>query len=354
MRLCNYFLVVMSCLSITSHAAWGFPSMPDSGMQGGAPARIAAPPSHGAAGDLAVARVNGVEITLAALTAMMRQIVIQGGYRKEQLTPTLSAQIRDKAMQRLVVEELAYQRARGLGIAVTGEEVRQQIERMKKEMGSAEHLQAYLLRKGMEEKDLPDHVERFLVVGQAIAREVDSVVRVTPELIDNLYEQTREQYVQPEMVEIADVVFFLDASATADRAEAEKIRILLTGELEGDPTRLPPSPIYAVRQQVKLQQENHPLFYAAAKQLEPGGISPVVEIDATLHLLKLTGYQPYRANSEEEVRPRLEQTLRQELRQKALEQWKEELQRQAEIEILDVTAHEDGGAGDRGQGAEDR
>jgi hypothetical protein len=278
-----------------------------------------------------VAVVNGAELQYADLVKRTRQLAAQK-YRHGQITPEISMELQKKALHQLIVEELAFQRAQALGITVEPEEVEDGLRQRQEKLKSDRHLQAFVEKKGPED-DPGSEIARYLMVRKAIAREVEDGIRVSDREVEQAYEQQKENFIQQEKVAVTDIAFFLDPARPESVRKAEEVRRDLLENLDGQPDRLAPDPVYAIMPEVLLTKEKQPFLYEAAKKLAPNEISAVINADSTLHVIKLTGYVPYVVKTLDEVRALLKRQLLAARKREAIEKWKSGLQENAKVEI---------------------
>ncbi len=195
----------------------------------------------------------------------------------------------------------------------------------------------YMQREKLTKEDILKETERFLVVQKAFEKEVYSKVNVTQQDIKELYERSKENFVQKELVQITDIVFFLDPKNPDSLRKGELILEKLKNELNNDPAQLVPDGTFYVDKDIKINQEKTPSLYQAAKKLKEHELSNVLVADGTMHIIKLTGYRPRVEKTMEEVLPSLENSVKKELRTQLVREWMAGLREGAKIEIFDFT-----------------
>nr|MBC8317527.1 peptidyl-prolyl cis-trans isomerase [Candidatus Desulfobia pelagia] len=128
-------------------------------------------------------------------------------------------------------------------------------------------------------------------------------------------------------------VFFLDHEDKASEAKVAEIRQRIIKEYNNNPAQITPDG-FAVKSDMKISRETAPAFYEAAMKMKQGDISPPVLIDLTYHLIKLDYYQPATEKPKREVKEYIAGTLVAKKRKHLLEQWRQNLLKDAEIEIV--------------------
>lgn len=290
---------------------------------------------HESTGTMVVAKVNETEILMSQLMDKIRKLTM-GKQQGQELTPAMAEQIRKKALQMLITEELAYQHAKSLNITIDQADVSKKIAELKKSMQSEEHFQDYLKLKNINsEEELKIELEKFLAVQTAINQEVDQKIEVSEEDIQKAYENNIEKFTEHERIDITDVIFFLAPEAEESIQKARELRLRIINDYESNPSLLPADSFFAVRENITLNERIHEKLYAAAKETPKDALSDVLNIDGTLHIIKLTGYKPEKVKTLEEVKPELRGQLRSALRKMKLDEWKVNLFTDAKIEIID-------------------
>jgi parvulin-like peptidyl-prolyl isomerase len=140
-----------------------------------------------------------------------------------------------------------------------------------------------------------------LVVQVMRQKEVAARILVTPLDLQRAYEERKSAYALPERVRLRTYV--LPAGADAGAAWIERLRA-------GDDTAVPAD---VARQDDGESIESASLnetIRAAVAALEPGGVSPPVEVGGARYLVQLVAREPARVRPLEEVAPELEKQLR--------------------------------------------
>ncbi|MEW6428088.1 MAG: SurA N-terminal domain-containing protein [Thermodesulfobacteriota bacterium] len=250
-----------------------------------------------------VARVNGREISLATLMKRMTKIRM-AKYANNPMTKELGEQLRQQALDKLVVEEVLIDAAVKESIGADEDAVAQCLVAEKNKHKDEDHFRKYLEIMQLSETDVRDECRRFLLMQGYIDRQVNQKVDAMDEkMARQLYEQSRQNFIQQEQVEVSDLMFFFDPQDASSREKAEAVRKKILADHFGDLAQLPQSGDYYIAQQVKLDKNRQPELYEIASKLEKLALSEVIVADGTLHLVQLTGYRPYKEMSYEEALP---------------------------------------------------
>lgn len=328
------FCLVSACCVISSQA-FAFPqgSAPHGNPESPPPPKIEVP-QHVGAETIVVAKVNGVDIKMPELMNRIQDITMQK-YGREEITPQLAMKIKKEAIDRLITEELAYQRAKSLGIEIKPEVIQKRIDQFKKKAGSDEKFTEILAQKNMTEMGLWVQLERYYAVKEAIDLEVTQKIVLSPEEIEKTYEENKAAFVQEEKISITDVVFFLNPKEEASLVTAKEIYQKIVKDFGGNPEKLEQGP-YVVRENIEVVEMLEPNLYAEAKKLQLNNISEPLVIDGTLHIIKLTKYRPRQEKTKAEVLEVLEQKLKESMQEQALTAWRDSLKKDASIEVVEM------------------
>ena len=290
-----------------------------------------APMSMEQAKKITVARVNGVSITMESVVRMMNNMGYRtrhGSSRQEDVDA-----LRQDAMNKLILQELAYQRAKGQGLLPAPAEVDAELQKIKARMGSEEGFAAFLEKEAMSEQDLRSFIETNLAVGRLIQKEVYGKIVITGDDVKKEYECRKDTFGTPEKILIADVLFFLDTRSEESRRKVEDVIGMLLDDPDKDPHKLAPDGTFIVRE-VEITESNDAELFAAAQKLETGEISGIITTPDSLHVLKVLKHTPATKVTFEDVRSSLEKKLRADAQREKLKAWEAALKQGAVIEIM--------------------
>lgn len=291
---------------------------------------------HAQALQVAVAQVDGQEISAAELMRKMQRITMLQ-YGSREITSDLSKRIKSEALNSLIDEKLAVRRAMTADISVEPARLKENIQRLKKRLGGEEAFNDYLNKNNRTLADLQVEILNFLAVQQMIRKEVDETINISQEDIQRAYEVNKAKFTQQENVVVDDVIFFLDPDDPATLQKAEKVREKALKKHGGDLTKLTPDGSFVVRDNLVISQKRDLVLYnKQALKLSQNNVSEILNIDGTYHFFKLLEHTPERITPLEEARPVLERELKKKYRTEKLREWKTALRKDAEIEIFDV------------------
>jgi len=281
-----------------------------------------------------IARVNGVDLSLEELIKMEDLIRTQREQAaKAGVQAGDSRDIWGEALDRLILQELMYQKAKALGMKVEEKDIDDAILNFKKNFGGEEEYKLFLDRGKITEKDLRREWERGQILKDIYTKEVYDKAVVTEEDLRAEYDREKRKFIIPEKIEVTDVVFFLDINDKKSLEKAEEVLKKILAEENRNPSNLAPDSTFIVRDYT-LPADGDKVLSEAAKKLKEGEVSGVIKTGDSFHIIKLMKYSAEKQYTFDEVRGMIEKNLRAQARQKRADEWKAELKKAAKIEIL--------------------
>ncbi len=279
-----------------------------------------------------VARVNSVPITMDSLVRMMNRLIVRN--HGEQPADYMD-EVKKTALDRLILQELAYQKARALGLSAEQKNIDDAITNFKANVGGEKEYADFLVKQGLTEADLRAQVERSLTLELIFAKEVNDKTIVPQEDLKSEYEKEKGKYILPEKMKITDVIVFFKQDDDTARKKANNLLMKIRADKKKDPWSLVLDGTFIVRN-LDVHKDKHREVYEAAKKLKPGKLSGVIKASDGLHIIKLLEYSPQRQLTFDEVKGSLEGKFRAPAQQKRLQEWGAELKKDATIEVLDA------------------
>jgi foldase protein PrsA len=282
---------------------------------------------------IVVAKVNGAEINRYSLIDVMNYT---SAMNERASISESREEIRKKALDRLIFEELAVQEARRRGLVLKEGALDRAMGTIRTNLGDEEAYKNYLAKQGISEEELRSQVERILLLQLIVDQEVIKKA-ATPDdaVVRKEYERQKDRLIVPGKVSVDDVVLFLDQNDPASMTKANGILARISAAPDKDPGHLAPDGTFIV-QHVDLDAEKEPALYDAARKLKEGELSGVIRASDSLHIIRLTMYAPERQRSYEEVKGPLEAKLKTAEQRKRRQEWERDLRAGAVIEILDL------------------
>jgi parvulin-like peptidyl-prolyl isomerase len=283
-----------------------------------------------------VAKVEGADISMFELVRMMNRVASAFYSGVDNLTPEINEEIRERALERLIFEELAIREAVRQDIVIAPEKIDKVIEETQKLYPGEGEFQQYLNDRGITEKQLRAKIERTRLLQGITGREVYQKSTIDEKDIERLY----KDYIKLGKLKTVDEFFAKEILLlpTDNKEQAALKAQELLGRLMAynyDFGRLVLDGSFIVRN-VRVKKDKLPVIYKAMKTMEVGEFSKVVEDEGTFHIFKVLKNKPGRDMTKEEARGILEDRLATYSQNKRKTAWEEELKKDAEITIYKV------------------
>lgn len=316
----------------TPHSSLAFKGMGSSQSGDGRQSLTGMAAQHQGGQDIVIALVNGAEITMGPLMSTVMDVLMQK-YGGKEVTEEIARNIRKEALEKLAIEELAWQRAVALGISVDEAVINARIQALTTQSGGEDAFTSALALQKKTSENIRNEIRRYMAVKEAISREVYSKATVEDKEVNRIYEENRDQFTIPEQMTVSDIIFFLDAEDEESRKQVDSIRQKIIEEHENNFSALQPDG-FVVKTGLKISKETAPSLYRTAINMKPGETSAPVIIDATFHLVRLDMYKPAEEKPETEVKAFIHGKLLSKKRDEALAKWRQSLLKDAKIEIV--------------------
>lgn len=263
---------------------------------------------------------------------------------REEMDPAerreVMAQVGELAYKDLFEELLIESRADQLGITAEEGQIEQQIATMKQNFGikTDEDFAAALAQSGMTEKQLRERLQRDLRAREVMGREVQSRIDVDEEDLRRYYQKNRDQFRQPEQVQLREVVVLEEGGLpTAEERQrvAEQIRQAVAGGASLADAVAEHSQRGHVSNVIDLgwvtPGDLDPGLEAAAWKLAPGALSEPVAGRGGLHLMQVTERKEARIQPFTEVQEQIRRLEQQRLMQSEVAEYMAELEKKSLI-----------------------
>jgi len=278
-----------------------------------------------------VAKVNGVQIKRADVDMMASTLEPP---RTGDIGPERKVEeVRKEALDKLIMSELLYQRAKALGLAATPADIDHAMARFKRGLGGEDGFAKFLQGQGISEKDVRIQIERSISIKHLMEKEIFKGITVSENEQKKEYDKDKSIYTRPERITAVDVIFFLDPEDPVSLKKAGEVLKKIKDDPAHDPGILSPDGTFIVRE-LTIQKEKEPVLYEEAERLGAGGLSGVLISEGSLHIIKIKEYTPFKQYSFEESKGFVARRIRQREQQKRLQEWEVKLKKDAEIEVF--------------------
>ena len=293
-----------------------------------------------------VARVNGVALHADDLEAAMQTVIPLASYHQN-VKPEKMAELRKRALDGLIDEELRYQEAVRLKVQVQPAEVEQALERARKSYKDRDEFEKARRASGATMPQVRASILRALMIQKAYDRLVVSRCRVSEVDAARYYRENTARFVLPEQMRPTLITIGVDPSAPrpdwerARQKAADVARRIASGasfeslarEHSTDASKAKGGDLGFVHRGQLIAE-----FERALKALAPGQVSPVIETIYGFHLLRLVETRPAVQKTFDEMKATIVRDLTDTRCGQASAEWSKRLRAAARIEIADVRA----------------
>jgi peptidyl-prolyl cis-trans isomerase C len=288
-----------------------------------------------------VARVNGENVSKVEFEQALQAIEQRAG---RPVPAEQRDQIYRDVLDQLIGFRLMQQEAKSRKIDIAEPELDSRVEAFKQHFGAPEEFVKALAAQNMTLEQFRDQTRSEMRMTKMLDTEVTAKINVQPKDVTDFYEKNPEQFKQPERVRASHILITVAADADANtKAQARtKAQGLLKQAKAGDDfaalaTKNSQDPgtapaggdlgFFTRGQMVGA-------FERAAFELKPGTISDLVETPFGFHIIKVVDKQPEKTVSLDEVKPQLEEYLKQQQRQEKTRAFVDSLKNKGKVEIL--------------------
>jgi len=288
-----------------------------------------------------LARVNGESVTKAEFEQALMALEQRAGRQVPEEQRNL---VYREVLDQLVGFKLISQEALARKVNVPDAELNEQLEVFKQHFGAPQEFEQALAEQQMTLEQFKEQTRSEIRMAKIMETEVEANVSVQPAAITDFYQKNPEQFAQPERVRASHILITVDGDADADTKEQARTRaadILTQVRTGGDFANLAKEHsqdqgnaatggdlgFFARGQMVGA-------FERAAFALTPGQISDLVETPFGFHIIKVEEKEAGKILALEDVRPQLEEFLKQRQRQEKTQAFVDNLKAKGTVEIL--------------------
>lgn len=288
-----------------------------------------------------IARVNGTNIERGEFERAVRSLEAQaGGPVPAEQRDTVYRQMVDQ----LVGMKLLAQEAVAKKVALPETEVDGKLSEVKGQFPSEQAFTAALAERQMTPDKLKAEIRQQMQAMKLVETEIVPTVSVSDADLSDFYSKNPDKFQEPEAVHVAHIL--IRTPENADEAAKKKAKTeadSVLGQLKkgGDFAALakqhsqdPGSAANGGDLNFVAKGQTVPQFEQAAFGLKPGQLSGVVETPFGYHIIKSIAHRDARTVPLQEVKPQLEQFLKQQRIQEKTAAYVEKLKAKAKVEIL--------------------
>jgi peptidyl-prolyl cis-trans isomerase C len=294
------------------------------------------PPSQ-----VVLAKVNGTAITQEDLNREMenaRARLEKFGGPKEGFN---LEDMKKEVLENLIKRELLYQKSQEEGIVIDKAALDEKIEPVKKQFSSEEEFRAALKVRGLSEEDLRLQVQKGLATKQLLDKEVIDKITVPEDEIRAYFDENPDFFTQPERFHARHILVTVEKDwDDAKKAEARK-------KIEDIEARLKKGEDFAALAReysdCPSKEKGGDLGYVSRGQMvkpfedavfsmKPGERSGIVETRFGFHIIEVLDIKPPAPVPYDSIKGRIEEFLKRQKSEQALEIYVDGLTEKAKIE----------------------
>jgi len=270
-------------------------------------------------------RVDGREVTLEQFRDSFGKSLPQG----QKLSEEERRELERSFLVQVIDRELSLAQADRMGLKVDNAEHERAIEDTRKEY-PAGTFESMLRERETNLKDWSNELRKDLLIEKVVQKSVYSRLEVTPEEVENYYQQNIKEFDRPDQVRARQIV-------VSSEEEGQKVLGLLR---QGEPFAkiaaqysMSPDADQGGDLGFFAKGEMPPEFEKAVFNLPVGRLSDLVQSEYGYHVFLVEEKRKAARLTLDEVRDEIRETLLSEKKEKAYQEWLRELRSQATIEM---------------------
>ncbi len=277
-----------------------------------------------------VAKVNGVAIRSTQLEQAIDQLIpkvsFHGGVSEEK-----RAELRQKALDDLISNELRYQDAVAKGISLDKKMVKEQLESVRGQFDTKSDYEKALKRAGMTEGQLRETVEKEVLVYQLTQKVVVVPSRMSDAALKEYYDKNRDKFRQPESIRLRVISMKEESKAREayQRVSSGEDFGNVAARMSEDNYRIMGGDTGYIHKGRMISQVED-----LAWKLPLGTVGGPVQGGGFWFIIKVEERSPARELSFEESKDKLRKELEARRSNELMEKWMDELKSRSKIEII--------------------
>ncbi|MFH1360131.1 MAG: peptidyl-prolyl cis-trans isomerase [Candidatus Omnitrophota bacterium] len=284
--------------------------------------------------DTIIAVVNGDVITLHDFRDYLSSLFIRlraQGLSQAEIEERIVTYQND-GLNKLIEEKLLIDAANAKGMEIRDKAIEDKINEVKSQYPSEKVFLDALTSEGLTLGDVKEKIANDLKIKFIIEREVKSKIFVNPQDVTDHYEKNISLFQKPERIELDSIGIKLDIDnkgAAQKKAEEAHARLLAGEDFAQVAKEFSEIPNIGVVARGQMLQNIEDIIY----KLKPGDISPVIQTDSALLIVKVVRKFPQEVAPLEDVREKIYQAIFQDKYHQRLMAWLQELKQSAYIDI---------------------
>lgn len=285
-----------------------------------------------------VARVNGTTIDSIELRRA-KKVMLRG----QSVPPEQQAVLEKQAVEQLISAELLYQAAAKREIKDLDKLIDEKLKQGRARFKDEQDFKKAIKDLEMDEKDLREYTRRDILISGFVEATFVSKVVVPEAEIRAFFDKNPDKFRRDESVKASHILIGVDGKASTDekkkaREKADKLKTELTGGADFAALAKANSTCPSSQNGGDLgffgKGQMVAAFEKAAFALKPGETSDVVETQFGYHIIRLTDKKPAESVDYKDVKARIEEFLKGQKINEAIQKYLEDAKKTAKIEVL--------------------
>jgi peptidyl-prolyl cis-trans isomerase C len=288
-----------------------------------------------------IARVNGAAVDRGEFERAVRNVEAQAG---GPVPPDRRDAIYRQLLDQIVALKLLAQESAARKVAVPDAELDARIAQVKSQFPNEQAFTAALAERQMTPDKLRSEFKQQMLAMKLLETDIGPSISVTEADITGFYQKNPDRFKEPEAIHVAHILFRIPDKA--DAATKAKVKT----EAEGVLAKVKKGADFAgLAKQYSQDQgsaanggdlgfvprgQTVPAFEQAAFALKPGQLSDLVESPFGFHIIKALAFRAGRSVPLAEVRPQVENFLKEQQKQEKTAAYIDKLKAKAKIDIL--------------------
>ncbi len=293
-----------------------------------------------------VARVNGTELKEADLRRAMNRLFPYEGMHGNKVPEKYADDIRKRALDQIVFEELLYQEAQRRGLTAPQSMIKE-VEQQARSRFSTEMEYDTVLREGYGSLEgFERQVRRGILIAKIVDSDITQKAHFSDARLREFYEKNKARYAKPESISIQSITVNIPDNPTQQQLEAARKRAqeilpkakaaknyeefgMLAEKLSDDDWRVMMGDHKWIhRGRIPAAVEN------VAFSMKPQQVSDVIETKEALIIVRVNSYEPQKQMSFEEVKGSMREGLEQAASEKLRADLEQRLNKNAKVEVM--------------------
>lgn len=285
------------------------------------------------------AAVNGAPITSNLLEIRTKQLSSVSSFHGRISDKELE-EIKNKALDELITEELVYQESKRMGIAIPENEIDKRLKEIKKAYPSEDAFNKALSANSLDPNSYKKLIERELSIKKVRERLFGKPIKLSDKEVKEYFDKNREKFREPEKIRLRQILIKVQAYASNEqwekgREKAESILAELKAgkdfskmakELSDDPSKEKGGDMGFIH---KGRLETY--IEDVAFSMKVGEISDVIQTIYGFHIIKLEEKKEAHYNPYSKVKEKLKKDLEEVTTEDKKKDWIKGLKEKAEI-----------------------